>query len=312
MYPDILPFLIILGSKYIIKHMKKWALLTMMMFLLTGAFAQDLIVQKNGTTLKVKILKSDPEKVEYKIPEIYGDSILQKNKSEILTLVFENGYTEIIDTPESKSRKNQTIEHPANKLSFDAFGFLGREVYFQYERLIPNKAIAIRVPFGFNYNLLDGGPSFFINSRSYMYDLGIPEGGSYTSISHYDEKGFGIHSGASVVVFFNGPKKVRGYIAPGLVMGVFNKKNSGRILYHDDSWNVISEKEFKQNKSSFIIGTDVKLGFSIMTNSKVSVGIETGGGYGAIIQDDGYGNKRLGMWRFSVLLGYSWGKKKSE
>lgn len=292
--------------------MKKWTLLTIMLLLLTGTFAQDLIVLKNGTTLKVKILKSDPEKVEYRVPEIYGDSILQKSKSEILSLVFENGYTEIIDASETKKRKNMTMEHPANKLSFDAFGFLGREVYFQYERLIPNKAIAIRIPLGFNYNLLDGEPSFFINSSSYLYDLDLPDRGSYTSISHYEEKGFGIHSGASVVVFFNGPKKIRGYIAPGLVMGVFNQKNTGKITYHDSSWNVTSEKDFKQNKASFVIGTDVKLGFSIMTNSKVSVGLETGGGYGAIIQNDGYGNTRMGMWRFSVLLGYSWGKKKTE
>jgi|GEM_PF-3676706 len=282
--------------------MNRWLLLLLACFGTTAAMAQDLIVLRSGTTLKVNILRSSPQTVEYKQPEIYGDSVLSKEKKEILALVFESGYTEVVSSGFESAGKNKDIEHPVNKFSFDAFGFLGKEFYLQYERLLANGAIAVRVPLGINYNFNPDVFNYFIFRNRYTLEYDYPNGSPYT---YYSEKsGIGIHSGASVVVFFNGSKKVRGYLAPGVMVGLVNRKYD-IIRSGSNEHYIIGEK----SNTSMLLATDVKLGFSVMTASKVSVALETGGGYGALIQKDTE-SQRMGIWRLSVLVGYSWNKKK--
>ena len=58
-----------------------------------------------------------------------------------------------------------------------------------------------------------------------------------------------------------------------------------------------------------IIGTDFKVGFSVLASPKISLGLEVGGGYGALIQKD-MENDRVVIWRMSLLFGLNWDKKK--
>jgi hypothetical protein len=60
-----------------------------------------------------------------------------------------------------------------------------------------------------------------------------------------------------------------------------------------------------------IIGTDFKLGLSVLPASKISLGLEVGGGYGKLIQKD-MDNERIVIWRMSLLLGFNWDKKKAK
>ena len=112
--------------------MKKWSFLIAILAYISVLSAQDQMILKSGTTLKVKIIKSNSFSVDYNQPEVYGDSILTKEKSEILALVFENGYTEVIDGVTRK--RNEIVNYPTHRIAFDVFGFLGKEVHFHYEK----------------------------------------------------------------------------------------------------------------------------------------------------------------------------------
>lgn len=288
--------------------MKKLSFL-LALFIVCGIVnAQDQMVLKSGSTIRVKILNSDARTVNYQIPALYGDSVLTKDKKEIVALIFENGYTEL--TGHDGARKNSSMEHETNKISFDAFGFLGKEVYLQYERMLFNGAIAIRVPLGINYRFSPDVFNYFFFRNRYSSDYSYPEGSGRDYLYLQEKKGMAVHSGASVVVFFNGQKKVRGYLAPGIVTGLVHRKyESFRTVYNAYGYSSTYSLG-DESKTSVLLGTDIKLGFSVMTASKVSVALETGGGYGALL-NKGIENDRMGMWRLSVLVGYSFkGRKK--
>lgn len=287
--------------------MRKMSLLLILLAICSMANAQDQMVLKSGSTVKVKILSSDARTVNYQIPAVYGDSVLTKDKKEIVALVFESGYTEL--TGQDGARKNSSIEHETNKISFDAFGFLGKEVYLQYERLLSNGAIAIRVPLGINYHFSPEVFNYFIFRNRYFTDYSYSEGSGNSYVYLQEKKGMAVHSGASIVVFFNGQKKVRGYLAPGIVTGLVHRKyESFRTVYNDYGYSSTYSLG-DASRTSLLLGTDVKLGFSVMTASKVSIALETGGGYGTLI-NKGVENSRMGMWRLSVLVGYSFRDRK--
>lgn len=289
--------------------MKNWIVLITLLTSFSMLSAQDQMILKSGTTLKVKILKSNSLSVDYNQAEIYGDSILTMDKSEILALVFENGYTEIIDGDNRKKR--EVINYPTNKIAFDVFGFLGREVHFHYEKSMGKGAISLRIPFGIIYNYEDYRLTYFpLRDRNVIYeDYSYAESGTFYS---YDPKSaYGFHTGVGAVVFFSPPKKVRGYIVPELVVGTLSRKyDVYKTIYSNSSGN---QSFFTESKTytGMIIGTDFKVGLSVLPSPKISVGIEAGGGYGAFIQKD-MERDRVIIWRMSLLLGFNWDKKKEK
>lgn len=273
--------------------------------------AQDLMVLKSGVTMKVKIVSSQPQEVSYKQPEVYGDSVLTKEKKEILVLIFENGYTELVNGT-SSSRRAIIPDYPANRIAFDAFGFAGRELAFHYERILPTSGLALRVPVGFIYkqnnnynntfNYILNLRYKFIEDESWDYD---PYSSSFVDFN----RSMGIRTGLSLLVYFGEPRKVRGYIAPGLVLGYFaGQYDVTRVNYDPISGMETDRKTNSYKNSEGFIGTDFMIGMSVLTSSNISIGLETGGGYGTFIKDDNY-DKASGIWRFSVLVGYNWKKK---
>lgn len=289
--------------------MKNWIVLITLLTSFSLLSAQDQMVLKSGTTLKVKILKSNSFSVDYRQPEIYGDSTLIKDKSEILALVFENGYTEVMNGETKKNK--QIINYPTNKIAFDIFGFLGREVHFHYERLFAHGALALRIPLGIIYDYDAGSLTYFpLRDRySYFEDFAYGTTGSYFSYEQKSAKGF--HTGAGVVVYFNPPSKVRGYIVPEIVLGALSRKYDVYETVYSNYGN--SESFFRGSKryNGMIIGTDFKLGLSVLPAPKISLGLEVGGGYGTLIQKD-LENNRVVIWRMSLLLGFNWDKKKEK
>lgn len=293
--------------------MKK-AITTLAVLLISGLtllIAQDQMVLKSGVTLKVKIISSQPQEVRYKQPEVYGDSILTKEKKEILALIFENGYTEIVNGS-SGSRRAIIPDYPANRIAFDAFGFAGRELAFNYERIINKSGLALRVPVGFVYrqtgNYTDGF-SYILNFRDAFVIDDFYEYEPYTSYQVESDRNMGLRTGLSLLVYFNEPRKVRGYIAPGLVLGYFGGNYEFTKVNYDPNTGSETSRETRnyKNREGFI-GTDFMVGMNVLTASNISIGIETGGGYGTFINSNKY-NKNSGIWRFSVLVGYNWKKK---
>lgn len=289
--------------------MKKWSVLIAMLTFVSLVSAQDQMILKSGTTLKVKILKSNPVSVDYTQSELFGDSILIKEKSEILALVFENGYTEVID---GMTKKNKSIiNYPTNKIAFDVFGFLGREVHFHYEKLMAKGAVGIRVPFGVIYDYNENNLTYFPLKERFSimedYNYGIP--GTYTSYN--SRSSFGFHTGIGAVVYFNPPQKVRGYIVPELVLGTLSRKfDVYKTTYNDFG---VNQTDFIGTKTftGMIIGTDFKIGLSVLPAPKISLGVEAGAGYGTFIQKE-MDNERVVIWRISLLLGFNWDKKKEK
>lgn len=285
--------------------MKKWSVLIAILACISVLSAQDQMILKSGTTLKVKIIKSNSFSVDYNQPEVYGDSILTKEKSEILALVFENGYTEVIDGVTRK--RNEIVNYPTHRIAFDVFGFLGKEVHFHYEKLMKNEAIAIRVPFGLIYNYDDNSTLTYFPLRerySYYEDFGYG-----TSTSYQPKSAFGFHTGVGAVVYFNQAKKFRGYIVPEIVLGTLSRKYDLYKSTYSDYGNYQSYFAGTKTYTGMIIGTDFKVGFSVLASPKISLGLEVGGGYGALIQKD-MENDRVVIWRMSLLFGLNWDKKK--
>lgn len=287
--------------------MKKWIVLIAILACFSVLSAQDQMILKSGTTLKVKILKSNSVSVDYNQPEIHGDSILTKDKSEILALIFENGYTEVIDGTTKKNK--EIINYPTNKIAFDVFGFLGREVHFHYEKLIAKGAVAIRLPLGIIYNYDDGNSITFFPLRN---RFSLYEDISYGSSTSLEEKSaFGFHSGIGAVVYFNQPKKVRGYIVPEIVLGVLSRKYDLYKTSYNDYGEYESFFESSKTYTGMIIGTDFNVGLSVLAAPKFSVGLEAGGGYGTFIQKN-KANDRVAIWRMSLLMGFNWDKMRAK
>lgn len=289
--------------------MKKSIVLIAILACISIVSAQDQMILKSGTTLKVKIIKSNPVSVDYNQPEIFGDSILTKDKSEILALVFENGYTEVING-ETKKRR-EVVSYPTNKIAFDVFGFLGREVHFHYEKLMAKGAVSIRVPLGIIYNYEQGLLTYFPLRDRYSYSEDYAYETSGTYLSYSPRSAFGFHTGIGAVVYFNPPQKVRGYIVPELVVGTLVRKYDVFKTTYSDFGNSQSNFTGTKTYTGMIIGTDFKIGLSVLPASKISLGLEVGGGYGKLIQKD-MDNDRIVIWRMSLLLGFNWDKKKAN
>lgn len=292
--------------------MKNLSLLFILLAAFISAKAQDKLVLKSGTTVEAKIIKSNPTTVEYQQPSVYGDSILVVEKSEVMVLIFENGYTEIVSTSKLKGQKARAplSTYPIHKVAFDAFGFIGKEIHFQYEYLTKNGMISIRVPLGFIYNYdSESGFNYFLNKNSFFW--GIEEiYDPYNSYYATNKNGIGFHTGVSPVFHMIAPAKFRGYIAPGMTFGYFsNKYDIFKSNYDPITQMYTTSYVNSERKNAVFIGSTVMMGMNLLTTDKISLGIETGGGYGSFFGKNKNDNN-TGIWRMSVLLGYNWGKKK--
>jgi hypothetical protein len=292
--------------------MKNLSLLLILIFGSIIVKAQDKVVLKSGTTIDAKIVKSTPTSVEYQQASIYGDSILTVQKTEVLVLIFENGYTELVSASKMKGQKARAplSTYPVHKIAFDAFGFIGKEIHFQYEYLTKNGMISLRVPLGFIYNYDDEtGFNYFLNKNSYFWGIEEAIYDPYHSYYRTNLNGFALHTGISPVFHVIAPARFRGYIAPGMTLGFFSNKYDIYENIYDPISQLYSNKYISSERySSVFIGSTVMMGMNLLTTDKISLGIETGGGYGSFFGKNKNDNN-TGIWRLSVLLGFNWGKR---
>jgi hypothetical protein len=269
-----------------------------------GMYAQDQIILENGRVIKGKVLSSQPGLITYQ-PE-GSDSVVVLNKSLIAVILYENGPSEIMSKNKSKGKNTSIGAYPENRISMDWLSFAGREVSFQYERSVGNGNLALRIPVGFVYNtkefnyILGGGRRYWEIDYAYSPN-------QFLVIQ--DENGRGFRTGVSLVAYLNDAKKLRAYLAPGIVTGVF----STSIKYDIVKFNPITgeetsrERREESNRAAFL-GTDVMLGFNYLATPHLSMAFETGGGYGTFFPD--LGNRSAsGIWRMSLLIGYNWYRK---
>lgn len=124
-----------------------------------------------------------------------------------------------------------------------------------------------------------------------------------------EEKGWGFRTGVSLVAYLNDARKVRVYLAPGIVTGFFSTSKEYEIVtLNSETGNEIGREKKTSSYNAGFLGTDVMLGFNYLATPNLSIAFETGGGYGTYLPDLD-SRSSSGIWRMSLLIGYNWPKK---
>jgi hypothetical protein len=283
---------------------KYLAFILLLLSMQSKAFSQDQLILQNGQVIKAKVLSSQPGLITYQAEG--SDSVVVLNKNLITAILYENGFSEIMAKSKGKGKNAVIGEYPGNRFSMDWLSFAGREVSFQYERVVGNGNLALRIPVGFIYNTREF--NYIIGGSRRYWEIDYAYSPNQFLVIQ-DEGGRGFRTGVSLVAYLNDAKKVRAYLAPGIVTGFF----SSSIKFDIVKYNPITgeetsrERRDETNRAAFL-GTDVMLGFNYLATPNLSMAFETGGGYGTFLPDLSNASSS-GIWRMSLLIGYNWHRK---
>ena len=90
-------------------NMKKIVSLLFAACVAVGAFAQDLIITRDGQRLEVKVLEVSSAEVKYKEFNNQDGATFILRADEINTVVFENGSVKVFNAPSQAQSQNQTL-----------------------------------------------------------------------------------------------------------------------------------------------------------------------------------------------------------
>lgn len=176
------------------------------------SYGQDVIVRKNGTTVKGKVTEVGIDKITYKLGKDVGGANFIIRKSEVKQIEFENGEVVMMNPRQSgekgTSANNMDEAFGRNMINFSPFKVIdsGPGVGVNYERLIGSRQI-----FGITMPLSVTFPDTYIFSGS---------SGSPNNSMFYFSPGLKIYPfGQKKVTYAVGPNlftsfgKVRRYIS---------------------------------------------------------------------------------------------------
>ena len=89
--------------------MKKIVSLLFAAFVAVGAFAQDLIITRDGQRIEAKVLEVSSTEVKYKEFNNQDGATFILRADEINTVVFENGSVKVFNAPSQAQSQNQTL-----------------------------------------------------------------------------------------------------------------------------------------------------------------------------------------------------------
>lgn len=95
--------------------MKKIVSLLFAACVAVGAFAQDLIITRDGQRLEVKVLEVSSAEVKYKEFNNRDGATFILRADEINTVVFENGSVKVFNAPSQTQSQNQTLSQANDK-----------------------------------------------------------------------------------------------------------------------------------------------------------------------------------------------------
>jgi hypothetical protein len=95
--------------------MKKIVSLLFAACVAVGAFAQDLIITRDGQRLEVKVLEVSSAEVKYKEFNNQDGATFILRADEINTVVFENGSVKVFNAPSQAQSQNQTLSQANDK-----------------------------------------------------------------------------------------------------------------------------------------------------------------------------------------------------
>jgi len=251
------------GSKECI--MKKLKFLFTIVFVIRGIcsiFAQDTIVLKSGAEIQAKVLEINSVEIKYKRFDNPEGPTIVIGKAEVLSIKYENGAQEIINTDSSQAPDAAAINAPHNKdfytgIFFNPLGFL------QFGPIL--------------------GADFTIN-RHFIIDtfLLIPSIGMLTRILYNDNaastsyKGIGIGAGAQ---YFTGGNTGGFYVGPIFMYWVLDYTDSRSNSYESKQLAIACNAGYKfQFPSGFHVKTGGFVGANIFLDAKWNGGYSSSDG----------------------------------
>lgn len=110
----------------------KQLLVLLLVFCSYGAFAQDVIVKKDGSTILSIVLEINPNDIKYKKFSNKNGPTYTINKSEIMSINYENGDKDVFDKdnvvvePQTGSQTPRLITKPADSRNAELLGLYNR------------------------------------------------------------------------------------------------------------------------------------------------------------------------------------------
>jgi len=107
-----------------------------LIFIISSAHAQDLIIKKNKEEIKAKVLEIGLEEIKYKLPGNEDGPAISIAKEEVWKIKFENG-TEWLNAPDPYSASPATeVRDHARAVKFEFFSPLFGKLAFGYEQMV--------------------------------------------------------------------------------------------------------------------------------------------------------------------------------
>ncbi len=275
-------------------------------------YSQDKLVRKNSEIVLSKVVEIGQTDIKYKKFDNLDGPIYTEDKSNFVSVIFENGKIEAIvsspltanDRHFGKARFTPLQPKYKNSIDFDFFSFYTADVSLQYTRYLKNEHFAITVPIrvgwyynGFNgmYLLMEEDRLYFQENNSQSY---------YYSYPADKPKGFKLLSGINVKYFFKEAVKFRGYIAPEFAFGVHKETN--KYYFYDSNSSNTESKELSHTAG--LLGILGVFGFQATPSSKIFIKLEMAGGYGGLISKNIYDHHTF-VGRATFALGVNFKKK---
>lgn len=275
------------------------------------AISQDKLVRTNSEIVLSKVIEITQTEVRYKKFDNLDGPVYTEDKSNFVSVIFENGKIEAIvanqqntnDKHNGKARFTALNPKYKNTIDFDFFSLYTADVSLQYTHYLKNEHFAITVPFriGWYYKTFNGMYLLMEENNNYY---------TYNNYYYYSEsddrpKGFKLLTGVNVKYFYKKAVKFRGYIAPEFIVGVHQE--SRKYTYYDYNTQIQYVNTFKHTAGT--LGIMGVWGFQAVPSPRVTIKLEIAGGYAGMIgKDISQHNTFVGRATFAV--GYNFKKIK--
>ena len=270
--------------------------------------AQDKLVRTNSEVVLSKVIEITETAVKYKKYDNLEGPIYTEDKSNFVSVIFENGKIEAIvsdrqnnnDRHNGKARFTPLNPKYKNTIDFDFFSLYTADISLQYTHYLKNEHFAITVPFriGWYYNTFNGMYLLMEENNNYY---------NYNSYYYYGDnnrpKGFKLLTGVNVKYFYKKAVKFRGYIAPEFVVGVH--QSSQKYIYYDNSTQM--EYMYTYKHTAGTLGIMGVWGFQAVPSPRVTIKLEVAGGYAGMIGKDIYRHNTF-VGRATLAVGYNFKK----
>ncbi|MBL7883988.1 MAG: hypothetical protein JNL69_07950, partial [Bacteroidia bacterium] len=134
--------------------MKNISVCLLMIVMVTSLKSQDTIFKTNGNVIIAKILEINNQDVKFNYYNNAIDYVGIENKLNIHHITYSNGLKEFYNTsvalPVSATKEDvNAVKYGKNIIAVNFFETLFTNFGFSYERIMPNKIVALKIPFSF-------------------------------------------------------------------------------------------------------------------------------------------------------------------